>query len=98
MRVSKRSSNLRDYLLEHPALVWLLGFLLHLSMRSAWGFDVNASLPTTRHPTQILRQIPNPCFQFLRDESVCLLQQHYQALFEPLDARITTIALCGDFL
>jgi hypothetical protein len=37
---------LRDYPVEHPALVWVLGFPLLPSPHYAWGFDADASLPT----------------------------------------------------
>jgi hypothetical protein len=65
---------LRQYLVEHPALVWLLGFPLVPSRRFSWGFDVEASLPTHRHFTRILRKLPNACLQFLLDDTVNLLQ------------------------
>jgi hypothetical protein len=67
-------SQLRQYLVEHPALVWLLGFPLTPSRQYAWGFDVEATLPTHRHFTRILRKLPNACLQFLLDETVRLLQ------------------------
>lgn len=65
---------LRDYLVKHPALVWLLGFRLVPSKNTPWGFDADASLPTARHFTQMLRRMPNACFQFLLDETVRLLR------------------------
>jgi len=65
---------LRDYLVAHPALVWLLGFPLVPSPHYAWGFDADASLPTARHFTRILRTTPNPVSQYLFDETVRLLQ------------------------
>jgi len=65
---------LRDYLVEHPALVWVLGFLLVPSRRYPWSFDVQASLPTARHFTRMLRKIPNTVCQYLLDETVRLLQ------------------------
>jgi hypothetical protein len=65
---------LRDYLIDHPALVWLLGFPLVPSRHYPWGFDVQASLPTARHFTRLLRKIPNPVCQYLLDETVHLLQ------------------------
>jgi hypothetical protein len=68
-------STLRRYLVEHPALVWLLGFTLVKSSRYGWGFDAEASLPTARHFTRLLRQMPNACLQFLLDETVRLIQQ-----------------------
>jgi len=67
-------SKLRDYLVEHPALIWLLGFPLVSSSHFAWGFDPEASLPTHRHFTRMLRSMPNACLQFLLDETVRLLQ------------------------
>jgi hypothetical protein len=65
---------LRDYLVEHPALVWVLGFPLVPSRHYPWGFDVQASLPTARHFTRLLRKIPNAVCQYLLDETVRLLQ------------------------
>jgi len=67
-------SQLRQYLVEHPALIWLLGFDLHFSMTPYWGFDADKSLPTKRHLTQMLRKIPNEHFQFLLDETVRLIR------------------------
>jgi hypothetical protein len=64
---------LRQYLLEHPALAWLLGFPL-LPATAPWGFDAEASLPTQRHFTRLLRQFPNSTLQFLLDSSIALLQ------------------------
>jgi len=65
---------LRDYLVEHPALTWLLGFPLVPSRHTPWGFDVQASLLTARYFTRMLRKIPNAICQYLLDETVCLLQ------------------------
>jgi hypothetical protein len=44
------------------------------------GFDADASLPTQRHLTQMLRKIPNECFQFLLDESICLVRDELQSI------------------
>lgn len=55
-------SNLRDYLMEHPQLGWLL------------GFDLTQNLPTARHLTRLLRTTPNDVFQILLDSTVHLLQ------------------------
>ncbi len=68
-------SDLRDYLVEHPALVWILGFPLEPSEQFAWGFDVEASLPTARHLGRVLRTLPNDALQFLLDGTVHLLRQ-----------------------
>jgi len=67
-------STLRQYLVDHPALTWILGFPLVSSSAYPWGFDVDASLPTQRHFTRMLRRIPNASLQFLLDETVRLLQ------------------------
>lgn len=66
--------SLRRYLLEHPQLVWLLGFPLVKSRHSHCGFDPEASLPTQRHLTRLLRTMPNAVLQLLLDSSVSLLQ------------------------
>jgi hypothetical protein len=67
-------SNLRQRLVDHPPLVWILGFPLVPSSRYVWGFDVDASLPTARHFTRMLRTTPNAVSQYLLDETVRLLQ------------------------
>lgn len=67
-------SHLRQYLVDHPALVWVLGFPLVPSPHHAWGFDADASLPTARHFTRMLRTTPNAVSQYLLDETVHLLQ------------------------
>jgi hypothetical protein len=67
-------ARLREYLVDHPALTWLLGFPLVESSDSPWGFDVEASLPTHRHFTRMLRMIPNAILQTLLDTTVSQLQ------------------------
>jgi len=67
-------SRLREYLVDHPPLIWLLGFPLIPSRQFPWGFDADASLPTARHFTRLLREIPNVSLQFLLDDTVHLLQ------------------------
>lgn len=71
---------LRQYLVEHPALVWLFGFPLVPSAHFPWGFDADASLPTHRHFTRLLRHTPNAVLQLLLDSSVALLQAEFKAL------------------
>jgi len=68
-------SDLRTYLGEHPALVWVLGFPLQPADQFPWGFDVQASLPTARHLGRVLRTLPNAALQFLLAGTVHLLQQ-----------------------
>jgi hypothetical protein len=67
-------SQLRDYLVDHPALIWVLGFPIVPSSAGPWGIDVQASLPSPRHFTRLLRKLPNGPLQFLLDETVRLLQ------------------------
>jgi hypothetical protein len=67
-------SQLREYLVDHPALVWALGFPLVPSKAFHWGFDVAASLPTQRHFTYMLRHVPQTNLQFLLDDTVRLIQ------------------------
>jgi hypothetical protein len=66
--------DLRRYLVEHPALIWVLGFPLARSSAFSWGFDPEASLPTHRHLSRLLRSLPNNSLQFLLDETVRLIQ------------------------
>jgi hypothetical protein len=67
-------ADLRAYLVEHPALIWVLGFQLKPSGEYSWGFDAEHSLPTHRHISRMLRDLPNACLQFLLDETVRLIQ------------------------
>ena len=65
--------DLRQYLVEHPGLVWLCGFPLVTSCQAAHGFDAAASLPTARHLTRMLRHMPNHALQFLLADTVRLI-------------------------
>lgn len=67
-------SALRTYLVEHPELLWLVGFPTVPDRSTPWGFDPEMSLPTARHLTRLLRTTPNAVFQLLLDSSVHLLQ------------------------
>lgn len=58
--------DLRQYLLEHPALIPLLGFSESHS---------KVSLPTTRHLTRMLREMPNAALQFLLSDTLRLIRQ-----------------------
>jgi hypothetical protein len=68
-------ADLRTFLANHPALIWLLGFPLTPSFAFPWGFDPQASLPHLRLFRQELRTLPNPCLQFLLDSTVQLIRQ-----------------------
>jgi len=72
-------SGLREFLVEHPALVWVLGFPLVPSDQFACGFDVKASLSSARHFGRVLRTLPNDAAQFLLDATV----KHLQAALPP---------------
>ena len=72
-------SGLRRYLVEHPALVWVLGFPLVASKTSPWGFDVERSVPSRKQLGRVLRKLPNACAQFLLDGVVTALQQELPA-------------------
>ena len=67
--------DLRLFLAEHPELIWLLGFPLVVSNPGQLGFDISSSLPTTRHLTRLLRELPNPVLQFLLADSVRLIRE-----------------------
>jgi hypothetical protein len=68
-------ARLRQYLMDHPALTWVLGVPLVPSSAFPWGFDGEASLPSHRHFTRMLRTIPNDILQGLLDSSVTRLQE-----------------------
>ncbi len=72
-------SSLRQFLVDNPALIWLLGFPVSPSRHFPWGFDAEASLPTQRHFTRLLRQMPNSASQYLLDSSVELLRTELKA-------------------
>lgn len=63
-------SDLRQYSVEHPALVWVFGFPVAPFVRFPWGFDAEASLPTERHFCRLLWQIPLKTLDYLLDGTV----------------------------
>jgi hypothetical protein len=69
------TTHLRQYLVEHPALVWILGFELTPSPHFPWGFDVDASLPSARQFSRVLRTLDNDALQFLLDGTVTLIRR-----------------------
>jgi hypothetical protein len=71
--------DLRTFILEHPALIWLLGFPLAVSKGTPLGFEPEASLPTARHLTRMLRSIPNPVLQFLLADTIRLIRAELAA-------------------
>jgi hypothetical protein len=71
--------HLYRYLIEHSAFIWLLGFPLVPAPKIACGFNALASLPTERHLTRMLRQMPHPALQFLLADSVRLIDDELRA-------------------
>lgn len=82
-------SDLRDYLREHPALIWLLGFPTKPCFQTPWFFDPDASLPTHRHFTRMLREVPNSALQFLLKNSVSLLREELSNLEAPFGETVS---------
>ncbi len=70
----KSLNDLRVYLSEHPALTWLLGFPGAVSYPARLEFEPSACLPTARHLTHMLREIPNSVLQVLLADSVHLIR------------------------
>jgi hypothetical protein len=67
-------SELRAFLIKHPALVYYLGFERVLDPAAPYGFDVAQTVPKRRHFSTVLRTLPNPVLQFLLSASVELLR------------------------
>lgn len=67
-------SDLRAFLINHPALVYWLGFERVSDSSAPHGFDVAATVPKRRHLSTVLRELPNPSLQFLLSATVQLLQ------------------------
>ena len=67
-------ADLRTYLIEHPVLVYLLGFPRQPDPTAPHGFDVAASVPDRRQLSRVLRTLPNAALQFLLTASVELLR------------------------
>lgn len=63
-------SALRSFLVEHPALVWVLGFELVADAASPYGFDAEASLPTRRQLGRVLRELDRGQLAWLLDVAV----------------------------
>jgi hypothetical protein len=72
-------SDLRRYLVEHPALVWLLGFKLKADPTTSYGFEVAASVPSRKQLGQVLRTLDNQMLQFLLSSTVRLIAQELPA-------------------
>lgn len=68
-------SHLRTFLIEHPALVWLLGFPLVLDPTTPLGFDVEATVPTRRQFNRVLRTLSQEALQFLLTSGVHAIRE-----------------------
>jgi hypothetical protein len=75
----KYMSDLRAYLVEHPALVWLLGFHLKAEPKTSYGFDPAASVPSRKQLGRVLRDLDNQMVQFLLSSTVKLIQAELPA-------------------
>ena len=67
-------SDLRSFLLEHPALVYLLGFERSLDPSVPHGLNLEETVPKRRHLSSVLRTLPNDALQFLLSATVDLLR------------------------
>jgi hypothetical protein len=67
-------SDLRAFLIKHPALVYFLGFPRIPDPTAPHGFDVRATVPKRRHFSTVLRFLPNEALQFLLTATVQLLR------------------------
>ena len=75
------TSHLRRFLVQHPALVWALGFPLYGQTPTRHGFDPELSLPTRQQFSHVLRTLDNACLQLLLTEQVQQLQSLLPASF-----------------
>ena len=66
-------SDLRRFLVDHPALCWLLGFPMSVRRGGPSSAQTDACLTTQRHLARLLRQISNTYLQALLDQTVSLL-------------------------
>lgn len=61
---------LREFLVAHPALLWVLGFPLAPAAHPPWGFDPGGSVPSRKQLGRVLRELDNAALQFLLAASV----------------------------
>jgi hypothetical protein len=67
-------SELRAFLIEHPALVYFLGFERVSDPSAPHGFDVARTVPSRRQLSTVLRTLPTASLQWLLSASVELLK------------------------
>lgn len=68
------TSHLRRFLVQHPALIWALGFPLYGHTSARHGFDAEMSLPSRQQFSRVLRELDNACLQALLTSQVHQLQ------------------------
>lgn len=67
-------SHLRRFLVQHPALVWALGFPLHGHTSTRHGFDPDLCLPSRQQFSRVLRELDNASLQALLSAQVAQFQ------------------------
>ena len=73
-------ADLRLFLIENPALIWLFGFPELVSNPGRRRSCISTDLPTARHLTHMLRVLPTTVLQFLLADSVGLIRQELAAV------------------
>lgn len=68
-------SALRNFLVGHPELVWVLGFPLRPCTYQPWGFDIQAAVPAVSRWSQVLRGLDNDALQPLLTATVHHIHQ-----------------------
>ena len=76
------TSQLRDFLVNHPLLVIELGFHLELDPSAPYGFDVERTLPCRYWLTEKLRQFDQALLQDLLHATEAALQEEIPGLGE----------------
>lgn len=69
----KYMSELRKYLCQHPALVWLIGFPVVLSDSKTHDFDVEKTLVCQRQFCRVLKKLEREQLEFMLKGTVKLL-------------------------
>jgi hypothetical protein len=67
-------SDLRRFLIKHPALVYYLGVARVADPSAPHGFNVAKTVPTRRQLSRVLRTLPTDALQFLLTATVQLLK------------------------
>jgi hypothetical protein len=68
-------TELRIFLLKHPALVLLLGFRPAVCADAPFGFDISKTVPSDRHLRRKLQELPNALLQSILQGTVKDLKQ-----------------------